>query len=451
MEDLQIQAFPVSATLASFSGGEDAFLVTRAIGGDREAFSELASRHRQAAHRTALAVVGPDRAEDVVQEALLVAYRFIGKLNDPEKFRAWLVRITLHKARRAGRLESRHRSGRIPLDDRTVERKAAGTGDARSAGDEHAALLEAIDRIPSIYGETVRHHFLSGLPHLEIAGMLGVPLSTVKWRCFRGKELLRSVLLGSAPSRARIRREGCLGCDGAGGSTGPSPCDHASAPKVGRRKVRALPSLRSRVAKAGGLWLALFGLIEVLLSLGAGLEAAGAPAAGQARFQVASAESIELPDVTLVDQDGRKVRLVDALTGPGPVGLNFFFASCQSICPVMTSTFAGMRDRLGSETENLRLVSITIDPDQDSPEVLRSYGRRFAAGPGWSFLTGEPDEVARILRAFRADSGGKFNHRPLFFFRSPVDGAWVRVEGLAGSADLAGVVRSLPRTAASAN
>lgn len=429
----------------------DAGLVANAIAGDRDAFSELAARHRPSAYRTALAIVGPDRAEDVVQEALLVAYRALRNINDPAKFSAWLVTITLHKARRLGRLESRHRAGRIPLDDRAVERQAAGSADHRSADDEHAALVAAIEKIPAIYGETVRHHFISGLPHVQIAEILGVPLSTVKWRCFKGKELLRSALLGHAPAVVRMEREGCGTCTGLGSVEGGGACEHRPARRGRSPKGPLLPTLRRRVAKVGGFWLAIFGLIELLMSLGAGLEAAGAPAPAEARFQVARSETVEVPDALLVDQHGNRIRLPELLAGPGPVGLNFFFASCQSICPVMTSTFAGMKARLGTDGGDLRLVSITIDPDQDSPEVLKAYGERFAAGPGWQFLTGEPDEIGRILRAFRADSGGKFNHRPLFFFRGAAGPEWVRVEGLAGAADLAAVVRSLPRPSVAPN
>ena len=157
----------------------------------------------------------------------------------------------------------------------------------------------------------------------------------------------------------------------------------------------------------------------------------------------------EIPTVSLVDQDGKSVPLSRALGGPEPVGLNFFFASCRTICPVMSSAFAGMREKLRKDGASLRLVSISIDPEQDTPEVLRTYAKRFGAGREWTFLTGTQEQIDVVLRSFLAESGGKFNHQPLFFFRDGAADQWLRVDGLAGAGDLASVARRLhlsPRT-----
>jgi protein SCO1/2 len=150
-----------------------------------------------------------------------------------------------------------------------------------------------------------------------------------------------------------------------------------------------------------------------------------------------------IPDVTLVDQAGRSARLAALLSPDRPIALNFFFASCRTICPVMTSTFAQMRKELGHDGDGLRVVSVTIDPDQDTPEVLKGYAERFSAGDGWTFLTGDAGKILDVQRAFFADTGGKFNHKLLYLFRAAGSKSWVRVEGLANAADLAGEVRGL--------
>jgi protein SCO1 len=143
-----------------------------------------------------------------------------------------------------------------------------------------------------------------------------------------------------------------------------------------------------------------------------------------------------LPVVTLQDQDGRAVSLRSALGEAGPVALNFVFTTCTTICPVMTATFAQMRRELGGDSAGLRVVSISIDPEYDTPSVLRAYAQKHSAAGDWRFLTGRSADIQTVLRAFEAYAGAKTNHRPLSFFRRD-DGSWVRIEGLAGAAELA--------------
>jgi protein SCO1/2 len=91
-----------------------------------------------------------------------------------------------------------------------------------------------------------------------------------------------------------------------------------------------------------------------------------------------------VPDVALVDTAGAAVELQELLDSGEPVALNFIFTTCTTICPVMTATFAQMRRDLGESAGRVRLVSISIDPEYDRPEVLREYAERFHAGPGWT-------------------------------------------------------------------
>jgi len=147
-----------------------------------------------------------------------------------------------------------------------------------------------------------------------------------------------------------------------------------------------------------------------------------------------------VPDVTLLDASGRAVSLPTLLASEEPVALNFIFTTCTTICPVMTATFAQMKRQLGDDAGRVRLVSISIDPEQDRPEVLRRYAERF--GAGWTFLTGDGRDVERVLRAFGAYGGSKMNHRPLTLLKDPRQADWVRLEGLASGDALAHEVRA---------
>lgn len=147
-----------------------------------------------------------------------------------------------------------------------------------------------------------------------------------------------------------------------------------------------------------------------------------------------------LPDIALRDQAGRTVALRD-LQNEGPLAVNFIFTTCTTICPVMSATFSQMLYALGPDAKRIRLVSITIDPEHDSPAVLAEYAKRFDAPPGWTFLTGDPDDVERALRAFDVWPGAKANHRPITLLRARGAHEWVRLEGLGSGSKLADEAR----------
>lgn len=146
--------------------------------------------------------------------------------------------------------------------------------------------------------------------------------------------------------------------------------------------------------------------------------------------------AIEVPDVTLVDEYGDLIELRERVLGDKPVYVEFVFATCTTICPIMSAGFSSMQRKLAPETEQVVLLSITIDPEHDNPEMLMKYLKRYRAQPGWSFLTGSRDDIDQVMRAFGAYVADKMSHRPLTFFREPADGSWVRLAGFPGTADL---------------
>jgi len=144
-----------------------------------------------------------------------------------------------------------------------------------------------------------------------------------------------------------------------------------------------------------------------------------------------------VPNVALIDESGASVPLPGLLDFEQPVVVNFIFTTCSTICPVMTSIFTQMREQLGEDGAGVRLVSISIDPEYDRPEKLRQYAEGFGAGPGWTFLTGDGADIARVLQSFDALRGSKMNHRPLTLLKRPGSPEWVRIDGLANGDELA--------------
>lgn len=145
------------------------------------------------------------------------------------------------------------------------------------------------------------------------------------------------------------------------------------------------------------------------------------------------------PDVPLVDAHGDAVTLAAVLDHDGPVLLQFIFTTCPAVCPALAGTFAAAQDRLAGA----RLVSISIDPEHDTPPRLAEYARRFHAGPQWRFLTGELDDVVAVQKAFGSYQANKMQHRPLTFLRGSPSAPWVRLDGFLSAAELVAEVRRL--------
>jgi protein SCO1/2 len=138
-----------------------------------------------------------------------------------------------------------------------------------------------------------------------------------------------------------------------------------------------------------------------------------------------------LPRVQLVRADGKRVWLADELDDGRAVVLDFVYTTCTSVCPLSSQTFAALQDKLGPERDRVHLVSISIDPEQDTPDRLAEYSRHFDAGPQWQFYTGTAQDSLQVQKAFRAYQGDKMSHAPLTLLRAAPGHPWVRFDGFA--------------------
>ena len=177
--------------------------------------------------------------------------------------------------------------------------------------------------------------------------------------------------------------------------------------------------------------LVLVQVLALFMAL-SGPEQAGA---AEKKYQ-RTVERYTVPDVVLVNQEGKRVHLKGLLESDQPVVLDFVYGTCTTICPVLSASFAGLQNRLGPEAGKARLVSVTIDPENDTPKVMKEYLKRYHARPGWDFLTGSRADVDRVMKAFNAYIPDKMYHFQLTLIRTPRDGAWVRIKELISGADL---------------
>ncbi len=149
-----------------------------------------------------------------------------------------------------------------------------------------------------------------------------------------------------------------------------------------------------------------------------------------------------VPQVNLVRADGKTVSLPEELNDGRPVVLDFIFTTCTTICPVMSQTFARLERMLGADRDKVHLVSITIDPEEDTPARLRDYARRLQAGPEWEYYTGTVQAIRATELAFGLNIGNKMTHTPLTLLRIAPGKPWIRINGFATADDLLSEIRN---------
>ena len=156
-----------------------------------------------------------------------------------------------------------------------------------------------------------------------------------------------------------------------------------------------------------------------------------------------SSHHYQIPDISLVDMNYQTVSLPEAIVSDKPVVLNFIYTTCTTICPILSATFSQVQRELGADSTGLRMISISIDPEQDSPERLQDYARRFKSSVNWHFLTGDIDDIINIQKALDAYRGDKMNHIPLTFLYSANADTWIRMEGFPSTAEIVAEYREL--------
>jgi protein SCO1/2 len=171
-----------------------------------------------------------------------------------------------------------------------------------------------------------------------------------------------------------------------------------------------------------------FGLFCLCLLLGSAFMLNPATAADN-HYQ-RSVERYSIPDVELINQEGDKVALKSLLESDKPLVVDFIYGTCTTICPVLSASFANLQNKLAREGHKVKLISITIDPEHDTPHIMKEYLKRYRAKPGWDFLTGTRGDIDSVMTAFNAYIPDKMSHYPLNMIRNPKDGTWIRLFGI---------------------
>ncbi|MGV8918007.1 MAG: SCO family protein [Pseudomonas sp.] len=138
------------------------------------------------------------------------------------------------------------------------------------------------------------------------------------------------------------------------------------------------------------------------------------------------------PNTLLTNQDGQQVHFFDDLIKDKVVVINFIFTSCTDSCPLETARLRQIQKLLGDRVgKDVFFYSISIDPDTDTPAVLKRYGEKFKIGPGWQFLTGNKDEVTELRQKLGlfidgVDNGRSKDHNLSLIVGNQATGRWMK-------------------------
>lgn len=157
-----------------------------------------------------------------------------------------------------------------------------------------------------------------------------------------------------------------------------------------------------------------------------------------------SGKSLNIPDVEVLDQDGNVRHFYTDLVKGKTVAVNFIFTNCTTICPPLGATFARVQHELGDKAgRDVHFISVSVDPLTDTPERLKAWGAKFKAGPGWTFVTGNKEEIDRLLRALGAATSRREDHTPSVIIGNDERDVWTRTYGLASASQMIGVIDSV--------
>jgi len=196
---------------------------------------------------------------------------------------------------------------------------------------------------------------------------------------------------------------------------------HGAGP--GRNAVRVSINAKVRPMKLGPLRRFCLSGVAVLAAL---VALSQEPVAAQSDRQGAKGAGY-FPNLPVVNQDGQKLNFYDDVIKDKIVVISFIYTTCPDICPLTTARLTQVEDRLRELMgRELFFVSMTVDPENDTPEKLKEFSSAFHIGPGWQFLTGKPDDIRAINFKLGNKSLSLSDHRNEVVLGNDSTGEWAR-------------------------
>jgi cytochrome oxidase Cu insertion factor (SCO1/SenC/PrrC family) len=149
-------------------------------------------------------------------------------------------------------------------------------------------------------------------------------------------------------------------------------------------------------------------------------------------------------DLELVTQDGETVRFYSDVLRDQVVLINFIFTNCQDACPMMTRMLTQVETLLGEDRDKVRFVSISVDPERDSPAAMKEFAKKHGADhEGWVFLTGDPDRVNFVVKRLGQYTEEAEAHSTLMLAANVKENHWRKVPPMVPPPGIAQILRDL--------
>jgi len=153
---------------------------------------------------------------------------------------------------------------------------------------------------------------------------------------------------------------------------------------------------------------------------------------------------VQLHDLELLTQEGTPIRFKSEAIQDKLVAMTFVYTNCTTICPVFNALFGQLQDLLGDRLEEeVRLITMTLDPARDLPQRMSREARKFNAKTGWLYLTGEKQNVDQVLKGLDAFFADFTQHPPMVLLGDGQTGTWKRYNGFPRPQELLALIDEL--------
>jgi len=161
----------------------------------------------------------------------------------------------------------------------------------------------------------------------------------------------------------------------------------------------------------------------------------GAPSAGSPGY---------FPNVTLLTQDNQPVRFYDDMLKGKVVVISFMFTTCNSLCPMTTAHLASVQEQLGDRLgRDVFIISISVDPTNDTPAALKKFAESYKAKPGWFFLTGEKENIRMVRTKLGINGEDKMQHTGMVILGNEATGQWRKMPAWQNPIEITNTVKTL--------
>jgi protein SCO1/2 len=151
-----------------------------------------------------------------------------------------------------------------------------------------------------------------------------------------------------------------------------------------------------------------------------------------------------IPEAKLLTVDGEPIRLYEDLAKSKTVAISFVYTRCTTICSPIAANVGQLKEALGSRAgRDVHLISLTIDPENDTPPRLKAWSSQFEPGTGWTFVTGEKQRIDRLLKGLKVFAPNIEDHPPIMIIANDNTGDCVYTNGLNAPEELRQIIERI--------